>query len=71
MKPSLDRYTARRGLLWPATPREASLGLETAEAMDFTLKNARLRLERTANRWQDAMVKKYSFSQVLGRESDK
>jgi bifunctional non-homologous end joining protein LigD len=45
--------------------------LQTAQVMDFTLKNAPGRLEKTGDRWQDAIAKKYSLSRALGRESDK
>jgi bifunctional non-homologous end joining protein LigD len=45
--------------------------LEAAEVMDFTIKSAPGRLERTGDRWQDAISKKYSLSRALGREPDK
>jgi bifunctional non-homologous end joining protein LigD len=44
--------------------------LEAAEVMDFTIANVTARLEKTADRWQDALVSKYSLSRVLGRASD-
>ena len=44
--------------------------LEAAEVMDFTLANVPARLEKTADRWQDALLSKYSLSRVLGRASD-
>jgi len=44
--------------------------LEAAEVMDFTIANVPARLEKTADRWQDALLTKYSLSRVLGRGSD-
>jgi bifunctional non-homologous end joining protein LigD len=44
--------------------------LEAAEVMDFTMANVPARLEKTADRWQDALMSKYSLSRVLGRASD-
>ena len=44
--------------------------LEAAEVMDFTIANVPGRLEKTADRWQDALLSKYSLSRVLGRASD-
>jgi DNA primase len=44
--------------------------LEAAEVMDFTIANVPARLEKTADRWQDALLSKYSLSRVLGRASD-
>jgi bifunctional non-homologous end joining protein LigD len=40
--------------------------LEAAEVMDFTIANVPARLEKTADRWQDALLSKYSLSRVLG-----
>jgi bifunctional non-homologous end joining protein LigD len=45
--------------------------LEAAEVMDFTIGNAPSRLEKTGDRWQDAVLKKYSLSRALGRDPDK
>jgi bifunctional non-homologous end joining protein LigD len=45
--------------------------LEAAEVMDFTINNAPARLEKTGDRWQYALSKKYSLSRALGRDSDK
>jgi len=44
--------------------------LEAAEVMDFTIANTPARLEKTADRWQDALSGKYSLSRVLGRGPD-
>lgn len=45
--------------------------LEAAEVMDFTIGNAPARLEKTGDRWQDAVLKKYSLSRALDRDPDK
>jgi bifunctional non-homologous end joining protein LigD len=45
--------------------------LEAAEVMDFTIANASARLEKTGDRWQDALANKYSLSRALDREADK
>ena len=45
--------------------------LEAAEVMDFTIPNAMTRLDKTGDRWQDSLAKKYSLSRALGRDSDK
>jgi bifunctional non-homologous end joining protein LigD len=45
--------------------------LEAAEVMDFTIGNAPARLEKTGDRWQDALSSKYGLSQALGRTPDK
>jgi bifunctional non-homologous end joining protein LigD len=45
--------------------------LEAAEVMDFTIDNAPARLEKTADRWQDALSSKYGLSQAFGRAPDK
>jgi bifunctional non-homologous end joining protein LigD len=41
--------------------------LEAAEVMDFTLGNVPARLEKTGDRWQDALSGKQSLSQAFGR----
>jgi bifunctional non-homologous end joining protein LigD len=41
--------------------------LEAAEVMDFTIANVPARLEKTGDRWQDALSRKYSLSKALGR----
>jgi bifunctional non-homologous end joining protein LigD len=41
--------------------------LEAAEVMDFTLASVPDRLEKTGDRWQDALSSKYSLSRTLGR----
>ncbi len=41
--------------------------LEAAEVMDFTMSNVPGRLEKTGDRWQDALSGKYSLARVLGR----
>jgi bifunctional non-homologous end joining protein LigD len=41
--------------------------LEAAEVMDFTLLSAPTRLEKTGDRWQDALTEKYNLSRVFGR----
>jgi bifunctional non-homologous end joining protein LigD len=45
--------------------------LEAAEVMDFTIATAPARLEKTGDRWQDALSNKYSLSRALSRVSDK
>jgi bifunctional non-homologous end joining protein LigD len=45
--------------------------LEAAEVMDFTIATAPGRLEKTGDRWQDVLSKKYSLSQALRRDPDK
>ncbi|MBV8804660.1 MAG: hypothetical protein JO042_06425, partial [Sinobacteraceae bacterium] len=44
--------------------------LEAAEVMDFTLGSVPARLEKTGDRWQDALSSKYSLSKALGRRED-
>ena len=44
--------------------------LEAAEVMDFTLDKAPARLEKTGDRWQDALSSKYGLSQAFGRAPD-
>jgi bifunctional non-homologous end joining protein LigD len=44
--------------------------LEAAEVMDFTLASVPARLEKTGDRWQDALSSKYSLSKALGRRED-
>jgi len=44
--------------------------LEAAEVMDFTMTNVPTRLEKTGDRWQDALSGKYSLARVLGRGAD-
>jgi bifunctional non-homologous end joining protein LigD len=44
--------------------------LEAAEVMDFTLGTLPARLEKTSDRWQDALSSKYSLSKALGRRED-
>jgi bifunctional non-homologous end joining protein LigD len=44
--------------------------LEAAEVMDFTLGTVPARLEKTGDRWQDALSSKYSLSRALGRHED-
>jgi bifunctional non-homologous end joining protein LigD len=41
--------------------------LEAAEVMDFTIATVPARLEKTGDRWQDALSRKYSLSKALGR----
>ncbi|MBV8854781.1 MAG: non-homologous end-joining DNA ligase [Sinobacteraceae bacterium] len=41
--------------------------LEAAEVMDFTLLSAPPRLEKTGDRWQDALTEKYNLSRAFGR----
>jgi bifunctional non-homologous end joining protein LigD len=41
--------------------------LEAAEVMDFTLENVPARLEKSGDRWQDALLRKFSLSRALGR----
>jgi bifunctional non-homologous end joining protein LigD len=41
--------------------------LEAAEVMDFTLLTAPARLEKTGDRWQDALTEKYNLSRAFGR----
>jgi bifunctional non-homologous end joining protein LigD len=45
--------------------------LEAAEVMDFTITSAPARLEKTGDRWQDVLVKKFSLSDALSLGSDK
>jgi bifunctional non-homologous end joining protein LigD len=45
--------------------------LEAAEVMDFTINSAPARLEKTGDRWQDALSKKFSLSRALKRDPDK
>jgi len=42
--------------------------LEAAEVMDFTMANVPARLEKTGDRWQDALSSKYSLSRAFGRD---
>jgi bifunctional non-homologous end joining protein LigD len=44
--------------------------LEAAEVMDFTIGNAAARLEKTGDRWQDALSSKYSLSRTFSRAPD-
>jgi len=44
--------------------------LEAAEVMDFTIGTVPARLEKTGDRWQDALSGKYSLSRTLGRPRD-
>jgi bifunctional non-homologous end joining protein LigD len=41
--------------------------LEAAEVMNFTLATVPARLEKTGDRWQDALSSKYSLSRTFGR----
>jgi bifunctional non-homologous end joining protein LigD len=41
--------------------------LEAAEVMDFTIGTVPARLEKTRDRWQDALSGKYSLSRTFGR----
>jgi bifunctional non-homologous end joining protein LigD len=41
--------------------------LEAAEVMDFTIGTVPARLEKTADRWQDALSSKISLSRTLGQ----
>ena len=43
--------------------------LEAAEPLDFTLGNALARLEKTGDRWHDALSVKQSLTQAFGRIS--
>ncbi|HZO21656.1 MAG TPA: non-homologous end-joining DNA ligase [Steroidobacteraceae bacterium] len=45
--------------------------LEAAEVMDFTIATVPARLEKTADRWQDALSGKFSLSRTLGRNPDR
>lgn len=45
--------------------------LEAAEVMDFTLSNVPARLEKSGDRWQDALSGKQSLSQAFGRRGPK
>ena len=40
--------------------------LEAAEPLDFTLGNVLSRLEKTGDRWHDALTRKQSLAQALG-----
>jgi bifunctional non-homologous end joining protein LigD len=44
--------------------------LEAAEPTDFTIRNVPARLEKTGDRWHDALSGKYSLSQAFGRGGD-
>ena len=44
--------------------------LEAAEPMDFTIRNVLTRLEKSGDRWHDALSAKHDLSQALGRKSD-
>jgi bifunctional non-homologous end joining protein LigD len=41
--------------------------LKAAEVMDFTMNNVPARLEKSRDRWQDALSSKYSLSRTFGR----
>lgn len=59
-----------RGL--PGAPVSMPLSweeLEAAEPMDFTLHNAMQRLDKTGDRWHDALVKKQDLAQAFGSTS--
>ena len=43
--------------------------LETAEPMDFTIRNLPSRLEKTTDRWHDALAVKYSLARALGGDT--
>ena len=45
--------------------------LEAAEVMDFTIGTVPARLEKTGDRWQDALSGKYSLRQAFGRRPDR
>jgi bifunctional non-homologous end joining protein LigD len=45
--------------------------LEAAEVMDFTITSAPARLEKTGDRWQDALSNKFSLSRSLSLGPDK
>jgi bifunctional non-homologous end joining protein LigD len=45
--------------------------LEAAQVMDFTIATAPARLEKTGDRWQDALSNKYSLSRALSRVPNK
>jgi bifunctional non-homologous end joining protein LigD len=44
--------------------------LEAAAVMDFTIGTVPARLEKTADRWQDALSSKYSLSRTFSRSQD-
>ncbi|HET9390766.1 MAG TPA: non-homologous end-joining DNA ligase [Steroidobacteraceae bacterium] len=45
--------------------------LEAAEVMDFTIRTVPGRLEKTGDRWQDALSGKYSLTKAFGRRPDR
>ena len=44
--------------------------LEAAEPTDFTITNALKRLDKTGDRWRDALSQKHSLSRALGGKTD-
>ena len=44
--------------------------LEAAEPTDFTIANALKRLDKTGDRWRDALSEKHSLSRALGGKTD-
>jgi bifunctional non-homologous end joining protein LigD len=64
-------YSPRGGAGAPVSMPLTWDELEAAEPTDFTVANAAARLEKTGDRWHDALLKKQSLAQAFGLAAPK